>query len=115
MVGSLGVVTTNPGTPVRITANAPTQRTDAKNFPARSVRIQADTGNSVVVWVGLAGMEGSPSGPQLLGVIGKPAAATDPRFDFFEIDCGPVPGLNLYDIFVDSVSTPASVIVSYTA
>ena len=87
----------------------------AQRLGATSVRLQAQPDNSGVVYVGLSGMEGSPSGPNLLGVIGKPASSTAASFDFFEVRFADIPaGLNLWDIFVDG-TTGDGVIVSYTA
>jgi hypothetical protein len=117
MVGSLGAVTvTTAGTPERITKLAPTSVQDAKRLGAKSARIQAMPDNTGLVYVGLAGMEGSPQGPNLLGVIPKPVSATTGPFETFEIHVEDVPaGLNLYDIFLDVTVSGEGAIVSYTA
>ena len=116
MIGSLGIITSN-GIPTRITVNASDQVQAARRMGATSVRLQALPGNAGIVYVALEHAElASPMGPQLLGVIGKPASATAATFDVFEVTLADLPqGLDLYSIFVWSLSGPNSVIGSYTA
>lgn len=113
MVGSLGIINLTTGTPVRLTANLPTKYVSNQN--GVSVRIQACPDNAAPVYIGLAGMEASPTGPQLLGVIAKPVSATTGPFDFFYLDIQGVPGaLNISDIYVMG-ATSDGVIACYTA
>lgn len=114
MIGSLGIISiASGGTPTQITKN---QTTPSQRLAASKVRIQAHPNNAAPVYVGLAGMEASPTGPNLLAVIAKPVSATTGPFDFCELGgVGAVPvTLNLADIYIDG-STSDGVIVSYVA
>lgn len=113
MLASLGIITiASGGTPTQITKN---QTTPSQRLGAMRLRLQAHPNNAAPVYVGLAGMEASPIGPNLLGVIAKPAAATTGPFDTFEIGQEMIPaGLNLADIYIDG-TTGDGVIACYTA
>ncbi len=113
MVASLGIImctgTTNA---VRATSQ---QRDPTARVAAQSVRFQARLGNSGVVYVGLKGMEGSPTvdSPQIIAILGIPPATGS----FPEYTCS-VPNapaaLNAADFYLLG-GAGDEVYVSYTA
>lgn len=109
---NLGIIPVTT-TPLRLTSLAPAKYLD--NLPVISFRIQAHPSNTAPVYVGGAGMEGSPLGPDILGVIAKPVSASTGPFDFYSPpQSAQTPGpINLADVYVMGTANDG-VFVSYT-